>query len=188
MKSKACTKCNEVKSLNNFPLRKDTGKYRNHCKECGKQYHKKWEEDNRDYVNRKSKEYARKNPEKIKANNKKYRQNNYDKIREYQKQWVEENKERHLKTRRAYNNKKFNNDVCFRIGKLLRNRLNYAIKNIQKSGSAVKDLGCTIEELKLHLESKFSIHPVTEKQMNWDNQGVHRKVDTSAYANGRSDV
>jgi hypothetical protein len=41
--------------------------------------------------------------------------------------------------------------------------LNAAIKNNQKIGSAVKDLGCSIEELKIYLESKF------QEGMSWDN-------------------
>ncbi len=45
----------------------------------------------------------------------------------------------------------------------LRNRLCVAIKKGYKSGSAVKDLGCSIEELKKHLESKF------QPGMTWDN-------------------
>ena len=51
------------------------------------------------------------------------------------------------------------------IKDVLRSRLNSAIKRDQKSGSAVKDLGCTIEELKLYLESQF------EDNMSWDNHG-----------------
>jgi hypothetical protein len=49
--------------------------------------------------------------------------------------------------------------------KNLRKRLNFAIKNNQKSGSAVKDLGCTVQELKIYLESKFT------EGMSWDNYG-----------------
>jgi len=39
------------------------------------------------------------------------------------------------------------------------------LKNNQKSGSAVVDLGCTIEELRIYLESKFQVG------MTWDNYG-----------------
>jgi len=46
-------------------------------------------------------------------------------------------------------------DIKFRLKKQLRSRLGAAIKNNQKTGSAIKDLGCSIEELKLYLESKF---------------------------------
>ena len=48
---------------------------------------------------------------------------------------------------------------------LLRNRLNLAIKNKSKSGSAVRNLGCTIEEFIKYIESKFT------SGMAWDNWG-----------------
>jgi hypothetical protein len=41
--------------------------------------------------------------------------------------------------------------------------LRTALKNNSKRGSAVKDLGCSIEELKIYLESKFL------PGMSWDN-------------------
>jgi hypothetical protein len=56
-----------------------------------------------------------------------------------------------------------------KIAHNLRSRLGHAIKNSQKAGSAVKDLGCSIEELKKHLESQF------EPWMNWDNYGKYQK-------------
>ena len=45
----------------------------------------------------------------------------------------------------------------------LRQRLCKAIDGNYKAGSAVNDLGCTVEQLKQHLESKFS------PGMSWDN-------------------
>jgi len=45
----------------------------------------------------------------------------------------------------------------------LRSRIRNCVKSERKSGSAIRDLGCTIEELKLYLESKF------QPGMTWDN-------------------
>jgi hypothetical protein len=59
----------------------------------------------------------------------------------------------------------YSSNLDFRLRTILRSRLNSAIKNNQKTGSAVKDLGCNIEELKLYLEAKF--HP----GMSWENYG-----------------
>jgi hypothetical protein len=47
----------------------------------------------------------------------------------------------------------------------LRARLRSAIKSNIKSGSSVRDLGCSIELLKKHLESLF------EEGMSWCNYG-----------------
>jgi hypothetical protein len=47
----------------------------------------------------------------------------------------------------------------------MRSRLYQALKNKQKSGSAIKDLGCSIRELIIHLQNKF------QKGMTWNNYG-----------------
>jgi len=66
-----------------------------------------------------------------------------------------------------YCNKKCNTNE--RLKNILRNRLNSAIKNNHKSGSAVNDLGCSIEEFKSHLEKQFFDNPRTGERMTWDN-------------------
>jgi hypothetical protein len=68
--------------------------------------------------------------------------------------------------RRVYIRSKYNNDLNFRLSDILRSRLNKAIKGIRR-GSAVKDLGCSIEELKVYLESKFL------PEMTWNNYGKY---------------
>lgn len=62
---------------------------------------------------------------------------------------------------RLYFNKRRKSDPKFKLAVSLRNRLNLAIKN----GSALKLLGCSIEEFKLFIEAKF------QPGMNWDNHG-----------------
>jgi hypothetical protein len=52
-----------------------------------------------------------------------------------------------------------------RIAENLRSRISRAIRRNLKGGSAVDDLGCSIEELKEHLESQF------QEGMAWDNYG-----------------
>ena len=63
------------------------------------------------------------------------------------------------------------NRLNSKIASNLRSRLNKAVKNGYKSGSAVRELGCSIEELKTYLESKFYPHPITGEMMTWDNYG-----------------
>ena len=62
-------------------------------------------------------------------------------------------------------------DPTYKIAKNLRNRLRAAIKDNIKTGSAVKDAGCTLDYLKFWLESQFYDHPITGKQMSWANYG-----------------
>ena len=50
-----------------------------------------------------------------------------------------------------------------RLAVNLRTRMWKAVKRNQRAGSVVRDLGCTINELKAHLESKF------QQGMTWGN-------------------
>ena len=63
----------------------------------------------------------------------------------------------------SYYNNRRKTDIQFKLQAILRSRLYSAVKDNRKKGSAVKDLGCTIEQLKQHLESKF------QPGMSWDN-------------------
>jgi len=98
------------------------------------------------------KEYAKKyylnNKEKCKAQNKVYRQNNKDRLNQLN---------------REYRKKLLTTDVNFKLRTNLRYRLKEALKANFKSGSAVNDLGCSIQQLKIYLESKF------QSGMTWDN-------------------
>lgn len=52
-----------------------------------------------------------------------------------------------------------------KIARNLRARLSKAVNGNYRSGSAVRDLGCSIEEFKKYLESQF------QESMSWDNYG-----------------
>lgn len=62
-------------------------------------------------------------------------------------------------------------DVNFKIAKNLRTRLQRALKYSWKSGSAVQDLGCSIDFLKEYLSTRFNI------DMSWDNYGIYWEID-----------
>ena len=56
-------------------------------------------------------------------------------------------------------------DISFKIAKNLRSRLSKAISRNIKEGSAISNLGCTLDEFKVYLESMFA------PGMSWDNYG-----------------
>ena len=70
----------------------------------------------------------------------------------------------------ARQNKRRKTDIQYRLRCQLRTRLNNALCGKYKAGSAVRDLGCSIEELKVYLESKFK-PGMTWK--NWSPTGWH---------------
>lgn len=68
-----------------------------------------------------------------------------------------------------YKRNRYHKNINFKLNNILRARLNEAIRNNHKTGSAVSDLGCSIEELKKHLESQFHHNPETGEIMSWEN-------------------
>jgi hypothetical protein len=82
-----------------------------------------------------------------------------------QKEYNSRNYAKNKKNQIARKKYRYNNDPIFRIRHVLRNRLYCAIKREVKTGSAIRDLGCSIQELKLRLESLF------KPGMSWDNYG-----------------
>ena len=185
---KICTKCKceQDKSCFSKSRRtKDKLKYR--CKKCDKQYN----QDHQEEINKRNKRWRLNNPEKAKKYNKQWRLNNPEKNTKHSKQWrldnsekdkechtrwrrnnsekisqyYQDNKEKINAQRRPYQRNKRKIDVNYKIAKNLRLRLYHALNHNFKSGSAVRDLGCSISGLKLHLESKF------QPDMTWDNYG-----------------
>jgi len=101
-----------------------------------------------------------------------YREKNRDKLYEYDRRWCENNPEKKRKASFAWYKRNPNyvtvrreNDVQYRLCRNLRARLTRAISRDQKSGSAIKDLGCSIEQLKSWLMYQF------QEGMTWDNYG-----------------
>lgn len=90
---------------------------------------------------------------------------NKNKLLEYNNMWRKTNPEKHKNQRRVQENRLYKNNLQWKLKKRLRTRLTSAIRRGQKTGSAIKDLGCTIPELIAYLESKF------QPGMAWDNYG-----------------
>ena len=66
--------------------------------------------------------------------------------------------------------KKYIENSQYKLAKLLRNRIKIAIKNGSKKGSAIRDLGCSITDLKKWIESKFKAGMTWN---NWTHKGWH---------------
>ena len=117
----------------------------------------------KDKIKVKTKDYQEDNKDKIKAYQKAYHQDNKYKLKIQMKAYYKVNKDKIKVQRKAYTNNRFKTDIQYKLSHNLRVRLYRALKDNQKIGSAVKDLGCTIQQLKQHLESKF------QPGMSWDN-------------------
>jgi len=156
-----CTKCKEDLPVSGFYKRSDgKGKgIQSHCKRCvisrGNIYQKtpKGRESN----SRSNKKSYNKNRRKNIARQQKWRAANPEKVRQHLKNFHERHK----------------NEPCYRIKRNLRRRINRYISGERKPGSTISDLGCSIEELKLYIESYFSLYP----GMSWNNYGTEWHID-----------
>lgn len=109
------------------------------------------------------KQYNALNQERLKFKKKDY----YEANREHLKEQMRSYHKSRIVISNAKSKDKYSSNIEYKLCKNLRNRLNIAIKNNQKNGSAVSDLGCSIDELKKHLESLF------EPGMTWENWSIN---------------
>lgn len=67
-----------------------------------------------------------------------------------------------------YIKNKMQNSQRYKIDRLknnLRSRISKIVNGVVKHGSAIEDLGCSLEDLKIYIQSKFELN------MTWDNYG-----------------
>ena len=92
-------------------------------------------------------------------------------IKMYDKNFYLRHKNKIIKRKTLYCFNKTRTNPLFRLERNLRRRITIAIEKGYKSGSAVRDLGCSIPELKQYIESKFY------SNMSWDNWGSVWELD-----------
>jgi hypothetical protein len=92
-----------------------------------------------------------------------YRSTKFADRNEYAKKYRFENRDKINKKRKE----KYNNDNLFRISLSIRKLVGKSFKTngVKKNSKTRNILGCSFEEFKIHLESKF------EPWMSWDNYG-----------------
>ena len=152
--NKNCLFATQPQSLNNFSKdRRTVLGLQPKCKLCNKQYRKTHQKQIVEYQER-------------------YRKISKLATKEKAKQYYAENKERILIQHKQYHKQKRKEDINFRIIENIRSRLNQAIKNDQKSGSAVADLMMSISDFKIYLEERFYLNPETGEMMTWNNYGM----------------
>jgi len=181
---KVCSKCKEQKAPELFykdSSAKDGRKYS--CIDCCKSSRNKekerlYREANKDKLNsykrkydsldrNKKREYYLANRENILEKRKKnYNHNNNRELKiKYQKEYQQKNKEK----RNLYLSERRNNDPLFKLITNVRNLIynSFYYNGYSKKSKTQDLLGCSFEEFKNHLESKF------ENWMNWDNRGAY---------------
>ena len=134
---KKCTKCGEVKSLDEFgnsKCRKDGKQYK--CKVCCKEY----QINNKEKISQYRKDYRKENKDSIKSSKQLYYSNNKEKIKEYSKEYYKFNQEKIDKKKKEWRDKnrrkinKYKNlrkekDPLFKLSGNIRRLLLQSLKN-----------------------------------------------------------
>ena len=170
--------------------------YSDYCKVCKSKQAKISRVKNYSKLSQQSKEYYLRNKELIKAKTAKYYQANKEKCINQQKEYYLKNKltiqirkrewtKKHSEDKKIYdrqrvqrlkkkinewhkeyNRKQRKNNVSFAILASLRSRLTHALNGKDKSKRTVELLGCSVNQLKQHLEIQF------KEGMTWSNYGL----------------
>jgi hypothetical protein len=123
-------------------------------RERGKRY--RADPKNKEKIRESNRKYAIKNRKKILAYHAKYRKKNKEKINQGGKEWYYKNKEKVRARQRIYERIR-RNTLHFKIKDNMRKRIKTALKkdNGKKTKRTMKLVGCTVEQLKQHIEKQF---------------------------------
>ena len=125
-------------------------KHRNKYREYGREYGKKRYAEKREEILEKTKEAYRRDPEKFRQKERDARRSGVAKVRDRKRYW---------------------SNIQSRLRAVVRARLYPLVIGKVKAGSAVGDLGITIERFRRYVETLW------EPEMSWDNYGSEWDLD-----------
>lgn len=172
------------KEANRLYMIEYRAKNKEKIKEINKLASKKYKEKNVTKIKIKQKEYREKNKEKIKVLrninketknfiNKEYYKKNSKTILKKQKIYNKNNKEKIKNYKNEYKKKRILTDPVFKLKESLKTSIYIALRRYgyTKKSRTHEILGCSYEQLKQYLESKF------ESWMNWNNHGLYNGTE-----------
>jgi len=138
MANKKCSICKKDKNVTEYHKDKQRSDgLRPSCKSCKKKQSQQYYVDNVEQLRNKSQQYKHDHKDVVSKGNRLYYLNNRTKVNSYMN---------------IYLKNKRDTDPDFRLRTNLRARINKALRYNSKSISNIELLGCTIEELKVHLQ------------------------------------
>jgi hypothetical protein len=123
--------------------------------------------------------YEKLDKEKKKKKDKEYAIKNKEKLNLKKKLWGLENPEKHKKAKYGYVKKMMSTDILYKLKRCVSASINQSLKKkgFYRKSRSYEILGCSYEEFKTHIESKF------EQWMNWKNRGnwngVPKEINTA---------
>jgi len=153
---KKCYGCQTTKTITEFGNdKRGVGGFKNYCRLCCTKRRKLHYEKNKEKELVKGKEYKAANKEKLAELSRAYRKANPEKVKEW--------KRNEYKRRRSIKKNIVEDSISRAINK--------RVKFNRQFGHWEEILGYSVEQLMLHLESKF------KPEMNWDNYGSYWHID-----------
>lgn len=158
-----CKSCIRLKSSEYYHRTKDIR--REKINENSRRSHHK----NKTKENLKSKEYRLRNPEKIKSYNENYRHINKEKVNKLSRDYRVNNLDQMRLYQKQYLKDRLRSDILFKLSHYTRGIIRKSLKRngYSKTSKTHFILGCSFDEFKFHLESKFEIW------MSWENYGLY---------------
>lgn len=148
-----CTKCKQALPKDQFWADKRVKRGTlSQCKECMSKQYAGW---------------VKQKPEARKKIDKKWRAAHKTELNARTREYYQANKPRIMEQAKHYLRKRRATDTLYRVKQGVRARLRQALKGNIKATTTMQLVGCTLAELKAHLESLFS------PGMSWDNYGLY---------------
>lgn len=175
---KICKKCGIEKDCSEFyKEKKSKDGFRGTCKHCMLIYQSNIDKDHRSSICKKSyyenldnsRNYYKLNKDQIKEKRLKRYYENKKVESDYAKEYSKNKRLELNEYRREYDKKRIKVDLVYKFTKSIRSLISISIKGrgYTKKSKTYIILGCSFEDFKLYIESKF------ENWMNWSNHGKY---------------
>tara|TARA_R110002126_G_scaffold188431_2_gene336825 strand:+ start:472 stop:1068 length:597 start_codon:yes stop_codon:yes gene_type:complete len=155
MEEKQCSVCNEVKPESEYYPR------RGWCKSCHKIKNNKYYNGNRETVKAQKQEYNKRNAVKQAAQGAEWRKNNPEYNKKYHDKWRTDNRD---KVNEYYRERM--RDPLVKLKHRARVRIREILGSV-KDKTTPEYLGCSFEELVIHIEEQFTEGMTWENMSEW---------------------
>lgn len=158
-----CNKCGLTKPISEFYKDRLT-----RCSECERERMRLYRLEHPANVKKTKRKWIDNNIEKVKEGKKKWNDSNLEKVKEGKKKWKSENPDKVREYKKKNHKLRKQRDPFYRSIYNLRKRTAAYLKQmgVKKDSSMFTMVGCTPEEFRVYLESKFL------EGMSWDNYGI----------------
>lgn len=169
---KVCDRCHKSLPLSCFcKNRRQKDGLNTWCRECAKEYKEKYYNAHKEEISRKSAERYKLHAEEVKARVRAYWAENREILNKKALEYQKANREQVYARQNAWAKKKRETDIQFRLRYKIRKNLASFIRGKAFRAFGLPELGCSLEEFKAHIISKFS------DGMTWESYGLTWTVD-----------